>query len=392
MPKKAASGSGSIRRREVVKNGRKYYYWEGRYVAGRNPLTGKPIRKSISGKTQKEVAQKLREVISSGDASAYNPNQGITVAQWLNIWLDEYSGEKKASTVDIYRKWCDCRIIPALGNIKLENLHSYNIQHFYNGLKSEISANTIRSIHALFHCALTQAVRSNIIPKNPADACVLPKAAKREITPVMDEDVSKFFDAIKGHQFEDLYTVDFFTGLRLGEILGLTWDCVDFQTATICVDKQLARIPKGGGAHELRSTKKDNIRYIAVPGVVIECLKKRKAHQEALLAEDPCTFSNSMNLVFTDDTGKHLARETVYQNLKKIYASIGLPNSRFHDLRHSYAVALLEADVDIKTIQSNLGHSNISTTLDVYAHVTQKLKKESADKLENFIKSLRNQP
>ncbi len=96
-----------------------------------------------------------------------------------------------------------------------------------------------------------------------------------------------------------------------------------------------------------------------------------------------------MNLVFTDDTGKHLVGETVYKNLKKIYATIGLPHSRFHDLRHSYAVALLEADVDIKTIQSNLGHYNISTTLNVYAHVPQKLKKDSADKLEAYINSLK---
>lgn len=390
MSKKTASGCGSIRKREVEAGGKKYHYWEGRYVAGRNPLTGRPVRKSVSGKTQKEVAQKLREVVSSGTAGACVLNQGLTVAQWLNIWLRDYPGEKKDSTLAAYRSWCDYRIIPALGNIRLEKLQPYDIQRFYNGLKEQVSAKTVKNVHGILHSALAQAVRSGILQKNPADGCVLPKIVKREITPVMDEDVSRFFAAIRGHQFEDVYTVDFFTGLRLGELLGLTWDCVDFKSATICVDKQLARVPGGGGAHELRSTKKDNVRYIAVPGIVIDCLRHRKARQKSLAAKEPSAFCNPLNLVFTDDSGKHLIGETVYKNLKQIYASIGLPHSRFHDLRHSYAVALLEADVDIKTIQSNLGHSNISTTLDVYAHVTQRLKKDSADKLEAYISGLKN--
>ena len=138
----------------------------------------------------------------------------------------------------------------------------------------------------------------------------------------------------------------------------------------------------------LRSTKKDNIRYIAIPAMIAARLKTIQRHQQTLAAEDPCTYRNDMNLVFTDDTGKHLVGITVYKHLKKIFAKIGIPESRFHDLRHSYAVALLEAGVDVKTLQTNLGHSNISTTLDVYAHVTQKLKADSADKLEKFVSGL----
>ena len=388
MPRKAAFGSGTIRKKEMTVNGTKYVYWEGRYMAGRDPLTGKPVRKSITGKTQKEVAQKLREVVSTGAESAYNPNSGITVEKWLNMWITDYAGEKKDSTISNYKTWIDYRIAPALGKIKLENLQSNDIQRFYNGLKKSISAKTIKNIHGVLHSALAQAVRSRIIPYNPADACVLPKVEKRELTPVVDNNLAAFLDAIKGNKFEDVYLVDVFTGMRQGEILGLTWDCVDFNKNQICVNKQLARIRNSGGAHVLRSTKKDNIRYIAIPGIIVDRLKAIQQRQKALAAEEPCTYRNEMNLVFTDDAGKYLVANTVYRNLKKIFAQIGIPESRFHDLRHSYAVALLEADVDVKTLQMNLGHSNISTTLDVYAHVTQKLKTRSAEKLEKFVSDL----
>lgn len=178
MPRKAASGSGTIRKKEIVRNGTKYTYWEGRYMAGRDPLTGKPVRKSITGKTQKEVAQKLREVVSSGADSAYNPNSGITVGKWLNLWITDYAGEKKETTIANYKTWIDYRIAPALGKIKLEHLQTNDIQRFYNGLRGDISAKTIRNIHGILHSALAQAVRSRIIPFNPADACALPRDRK----------------------------------------------------------------------------------------------------------------------------------------------------------------------------------------------------------------------
>lgn len=391
MPRKAASGSGTIRKKEIVRNGTKYVYWEGRYMAGRDPLTGKPVRKSITGKTQKEVAQKLREVVSSGSDSAYNPNSGITLEKWLNLWITDYAGEKKETTIANYKMWIDTRIIPALGKIKLENLQAHDIQRFYNGIKESVSAKTVRNIHGVLHSALAQAVRNRIILFNPSDACALPKVEKREITPVVDDDLTAFLDAIKGHKFEDVYLVDIFTGMRQGEILGLTWDCVDFAKSRICVNKQLVRVRGGNGEHFLRSTKKDNIRYIAIPGIVSDRLKAIREHQRELAAEEPCAYRNDMNLVFTDSTGKYLVEITVYKSLKKVFSSIGLPESRFHDLRHSYAVALLEADVDVKTLQNNLGHSNISTTLDIYAHVTQRLQKDSADKLEKFVSGLQKQ-
>lgn len=391
MPRKAASGSGTIRKKEIIRNGTKYVYWEGRYMAGRDPLTGKPVRKSITGKTQKEVAQKLREVVSSGADSAYNPNSGITVEKWLNLWITDYAGEKKETTIANYKMWIDTRIIPALGKIRLENLQAHDIQRFYNGIKESVSAKTVRNIHGVLHSALAQAVRNRIILYNPSDACVLPKVEKREITPVVDDDLTTFLDAIRGNKYEDVYLVDVFTGMRQGEILGLTWDCVDFAKSRICVNKQLVRVRGGNGEHFLRSTKKDNIRYIAIPGIVSERLKAIREHQRELAAEEPCTYRNDMNLVFTDNTGKYLVEITVYKNLKKVFAGIGLPESRFHDLRHSYAVALLEADVDVKTLQNNLGHSNISTTLDIYAHVTQRLQKDSADKLEKFVSGLQKQ-
>ena len=204
----------------------------------------------------------------------------------------------------------------------------------------------------------------------------------------MDEvQIAAFLEAIKGHPFETLYTVTLFTGMREGKVLGLRWDCVDFESGTILIDKQLQQEKKAGGQYVFASLKNGKTRTITPAPWVVQMLKAHRVRQtEDRLRAGP--MWSDTGLVFTNELGEHLVFSTVYKNFKAIVASIGCPDVRFHDLRHSYAVASIRAGDDIKTVQGNLGHATAAFTLDVYGHVTDQMKRASAERMEGFIKDV----
>ena len=175
--------------------------------------------------------------------------------------------------------------------------------------------------------------------------------------------------------------------MRRGEVLGLTWDCVDLSRGTILINRQLQNIPGKPGEFHLVPTKNGKGRTITAAASVVDLLKRHRAQQNEMRLKAGALWNDS-NFVFTDELGKHLAPSTVYHNYKQIVASIGIPAARFHDLRHSYAVAAIRAGDDIKTVQGNLGHHTAAFTLDVYGHVTEEMKQASADRMEQFIKGV----
>ena len=176
--KRSAAGSGTIRKKTVIRNGKAYTFWEARYTAGFDPGTGKQIQRSISGKTQKEVTQKLKAITAAIDAGTYTAPSKMTVKDWLNVWSTDYlSGVKPATTVS-YRGHIKNHIIPALGAIKLEALEPHIIQNFYNKLgqpekgRPGLSPKTIKDVHGVLHKALQQAVAVG-----PTYALILPISA-----------------------------------------------------------------------------------------------------------------------------------------------------------------------------------------------------------------------
>ena len=393
MARKAAAGTGTIRKKTVTRNGKEYSFWEARYTAGYDPGTGKQIQRSITGKTQKEVAKKLKEATAAIDAGTYTAPSKMTVGQWLDIWQEEYLGAVKHSTQISYRATIKNHLKPNLGAIRLEALVPHQVQGFYNSLSKPVegekqtSAKTIKNIHGVLHRALQQAVMNGYIRSNPCDACVLPKVTKKEIRPLDEDQIGAFLKAIKGHRFEDLYTTTIFTGMREGEVCGLLWDCVDLEKGTVLINKQLQKLRQTGGEHHLVPTKNGKARSITLAPFVIAVLRRVKRKQlEDRLRYGECWQGSGF--VFTDELGQHLKPQVVYRDFKKVVERIGIPNARFHDLRHSYAVAAIKSGDDIKTVQENLGHATAAFTLDVYGHVTDKMKQESANRMEQFIKAL----
>lgn len=410
---KGASGAGTIRKKTVKRNGKEYTYWEARYTTGFDPGTGKQIQRSFSGKTQAEVRKKMQAVAVEIETGTYQEPSKMTLAEWLDIWMTEYLADVKPRTIDSYETTIKTHIKPSLGAVKLQELKSPQIQQFYNALARNgikvpkhdssgkvvkkngktvyetipMSPKTIKNVHGVLHKALQQAVEIDYIRVNPANACKLPRVQKAEIKPLDSDEIAQFLRVISGHRFENVYIVTLFTGMREGEVLGLTWDCIDFENSTITIKRQLMRV-RGKRTYTLATPKNGKSRCIKAAATVMRVLKQEWVKQAEARLCAGSLWDNPFNLVFTNEVGRNLSAQTVYLHFKKLAEEAGVPAARFHDLRHSYAVAALQSGDDIKTVQENLGHFSASFTLDVYGHVTEQMKQASADRMEQFIRAV----
>ena len=381
---KNAKGTGSIRKRP---DGR----WEGRYTIGRDPVTGKQKQKSVYGKTQQEVRQKLSQISVEIDEGVYVEPTNMKVSAWLDTWLRDYTGNVKPATYSVYEEHVRVHIKPYVGDVKLTRLAPHMVQAMYNTLLNDrhLSPKSIKNIHGAFHKAMEQAKMLGYLRINPLDAVVTPRVEKKQVNTVTDDALADFLAAIKGNPYELVLFVTAFTGMRQGEVLGLTWDCVDFEKGTLLINKQHNKV-KGDPEHRFSSLKNEKIRVLTAASDVMDALRKQMKRQEQWAAAAGEIWDNRENLVFTTETGRYINNKTLYMNFKRVMKQLGLQNVRFHDLRHTYAVNSLRAGDDIKTVQENLGHATAGFTLSTYAHSTPGMKQESAHRMENFIAGLRN--
>ncbi len=387
----STNGLGSIRKQERKrKDGSIYEYWEGRVTLSYDPSTKQQTVKTFTGATREEVLGKMR---SCGCVPVTEEqSSSLLLEAWLKTWQSEYLEGVKPSTAYLYGQDISLYIVPHLGKYHLDELTTTIVQRFYNQLlhpasgKKPLSPKTIRCVHGVLHQALDQAVNAGELECNPSSSCKLPKVRRKEITPLEDAQIMSFLERIKDHPHEYLYKITLFTGLREGEILGLTWDCVDMKHKTLTVRQQLRREQKKGGQYYFSSTKNDKSRTLALSPSVVRLFCYQKQKQLLMKAAAPNWIET--NLVFTNAKGDHLSYRTVYDCFKRIVKKMGCPELRFHDLRHQYAVIAIKNGDDIKTIQGNLGHATAAFTLDVYGHVTEEMKRDSADRMESYMQAL----
>ncbi len=308
------------------------------------------------------------------------------------------TGDKKYLTVKHYRAQCSTHIVPSLGAVKLSTLAAPQIQAFYNGLlRAGLSPKSVRNVHGILTKCLSTAVQVGYLRNNPASMVTLPKVVKKEIKPLTDEQVRDLLRVSAGDEYEIPLKVILFTGLRESEAIGLTWDCVDFKAGTVTVCKQLQKRPLADGGWVFAPLKNDKTRILKPAPFVMELLARRRKEQaeQRLKAGDiwqDWDSSDGMKsaLVFTTATGSHLSPQTMYLHYKKLAAQIGAPESRVHDLRHTFAVLSLQNGDDVKTVQGNLGHTTAAFTLDVYGHVSEKMKEDSSARMEGYIRAIVN--
>ena len=383
---RAPSGAGSIRRRA---DGR----WEARYTY--SDALGNKKRGSLYAATQRECREKLTAAVKKIDDGVFIKPQRCTLSQWLDRWVSTYCVSLKPATLTGYRSKIENRIKPYIGATQLAALNNVQLQSYYNLLAegsetvAPLSPKSIRNIHAILHKALNQAVVIRLLHENPADHIILPRLQRPTLTPLMDQDVARFMAAIRGDKFERLFLVALFSGLRQSELVGLTWEDVDFDGGTLSVRHQLQ---KDAGCYRfMDETKNGKCRTAVIAPSIVKVLLDQKEEQTKWAEAAGSAWNNTHSLVFTDKNGNHLKHRTIDNHFKAAVKSIGMEHTRFHDLRHSYAINALQAGDNYKSVQEQLGHSSASFTLSTYAAVSNTMRKQSQMCMERVFQESRKE-
>lgn len=389
--KKRSNGEGTIFKRN---DGR----WTGQIMIEMGDDQYK--RKTVYGKSQKEVKEKLEKLKLECRQGRVVETSDMPLEDWLHIWITNYKPNLKITTRESYELYIDTHIKGSdLGKIPLNKLKTTDLQKFYNaklngtykGQKQKLSATTVRYINIIIKSGLKQAVSNRMINENVCDAVVLPKKNKIEIVPLTREEVIKFLNEAKEDRLYALYLLEMMTGLRRGEILGLKWEDIDFEKGRINVIHNLYRInntdENAASKYklELLTPKTETSkRCIPINQFMIEELlnHKRKQEAEKELYKD---CYKDLGMVFSRPNGDYISPREFLRQYQRLLEKAGLERKCFHDLRHTVASLLINANENPKVIQQLLGHSNISTTLDIYAHVMDETMNESVDKLYNQL-------
>lgn len=356
--------------------------------------TGEKKRKSLYAHTQREVLAKKKAFLAALEEGVYTTPTKWTLAGWLSVWAKEYTTNLRNTTIVNYAGVIRNHITPMLGGAKLTALTAPAIQAFYNDLgrptskKKGLSPATINGIHAVLHSALSQAVELGYIKANPASRRKLPPIPKPEINPMDEMMIVQFMEAVRGDAFERILVLDLYTGMRKSELIGLSWDCVNFDEGTLYLYRQL-RYVKGGIGYQFGPLKNGRSRTVHLPQSAIQLLQDQKRAQYEQRLQAGQGWSNPEKLVFTRADGSHVCPNTVYEHFKRIVKGMGIPDLRLHDLRHTYATTSLQAGNNMKEVSESLGHGSIAITADTYMHPSERMRKESAQRMETFMNSLK---
>jgi integrase len=277
-------------------------------------------------------------------------------------------------------------IKPALGRLKLKNLNAMHLQGLYRErLDFGLSGSTVQKIHHVLHKGLRQAVRWNLIPRNPADDVKAPTPTSKEMHPLSAEEARRLLDAAQGDRFEALYVLAVHTGMRRGELLGLKWGDVDLENATVRVRRTLTRIDNGRRLALGPPKNKKSRRTVRLTERAVEALR---SHLERQLEEIEALgdLYKDQGLVFTTEAGTPINPSNLRQrSLASLLKRAGLPQITFHDLRHTCASLLFQKNVHPKFVQELLGHASVAITLDTYSHMLPGMGGEAADAMGEVL-------
>lgn len=366
-------GEGSIYKRK-----------DGRWVASISVEGNR--RKYFYGDTRREVQEALKKALHEQQQGtlATAPQQLMRV--YLENWLEQvYKPTVRLTTFNMYRSVVHHHLIPAFGHIPVQKLAADKIQAYYaQKLKEGLAPSTINLIHAPLRKALENAVKWGLVSRNVAKLVTLPRVEQYEAKVLTVEQAHKLIEVACGSRMEGLLIVALTTGLRRGELLALRWSDIDLEKGTLYVRHTMSRIP-GYGYVEGEPKTKSSKRMIMLPAVAIEALKKHREYQEQERVKAGEKWQEQ-GIVFSNRYGDFINPEAVLDALHRLLKEAGLPRMRFHDLRHSAATISLVAGVHLKVVQERLGHSRISTTMDIYSHVLPSMQQEAVDKIEGVFR------
>jgi len=364
MSKRRGNGEGSIYKRN---DGR----WVGQYLV--HTAKG-PKYSYLYGKTRREVDEKLTKAKAERNGGLVFDAGALTLAEYMERWLRESARNRlRPKTYKDYEGLTRVHIVPALGHVKLKKLTPLHVQQFYGAkLEAGLSKRTVEYIHTVLHSALKQAVRWELVPRNVTDAVDPPRPERKE-RPTFNLDQARIFlESARGDRWESLYVLAIQTGMRRGELFGLRWDDLDLDNGWLHVKQALA---PGGKSFNAPKTAKGR-RKIRLTPVAVEALKRHKIAQNEERLRQGSSWRDH-GLVFCSSVGTPMNPDNfVKRSYKPLLKRAGLPQISFHDLRHTFA-SLMMPNEHPKIVQEMLGHSRISTTLDIYSHLSQDMQEEA---------------
>ncbi|HEU5376559.1 MAG TPA: site-specific integrase [Ktedonobacteraceae bacterium] len=344
---------------------------------------GKRITKY--GKTKKEAKEKLDAYLADLRAGKVVMGPKQTVERYLTHWLEDERRLRIAlTTLMRYRSSLKVHIIPALGHIELSKLSREHVQSFYADLlDGGLAPASIRRVHSLLSSALKDAVRHEIIARNPCQYVTLPRGEDFQAKALTQEEAARLIEVARGHRLWFLILMAMTTGARLGELLALRWVDLNEETGKLRIGRSVARV-QGVGRIEKAPKTKSGRRPVRLPQVILRSLEAQRDYIRGVrLAAGPCWKDH--DLVFPNRVGDHMDHWVVLRSFKQLVEKAGLPVMRFHDLRHSAATLLLAAGVNVKVVQEMLGHADIRTTLGMYGHVLPDMQKDASDKMDDLF-------
>jgi integrase len=415
MAKRRANGEGTITKRK-----------DGRYQAAAYVYRpdGTRARKFVYGKTREEVANQLIEMQDLTRKGLPAITSAMPVGDYLAHWLTRIAPTRlKPATLASYEPMVRLYITPALGRKRLNRLNPTDIRKFLADFenaclcclrgvdkaraieereccaigkccKRRPSPRTVQYTHAVLRSALQQAVREELIVRNVARIVETPKVPHAEVRPLDRGEALLLLKAANSHRLHALWHLLVATGLRRGEVLGLTWADIDLTARQLRVRRNLQRLNKGllfGTPKTARS-----LRTIALPASCVAQLKRHKVEQESERAQagqdwEPYTFQPD-GLIFTTPTGRAIDPRGLNRMLTVLCRNAHVRSIRVHDLRHTAASLMLAEGVAVRTIMETLGHANISMTMDTYGHVMETTLRDAADRMDRALGATNETP
>ena len=373
---------------KTMQRSRKDGHWEGRYTAGYDPETGKRVTKSVLGRTQAEVKEKLKSAIGESQRLDISKAGNYTVATWVQTWYEVYAEPRiRPNAREYYTNYIENHIVSGIGKIMLDKLTTIQIQRFYNNLQKNdrvqrkgypelkdksLSPWVVRGVHTLLSNCLDQAVAERLILANPAQGCKLPKLEKKEMCILTQEKIGMYLAEAERRGLLAAFYLELTTGLRRGDLLALLWTDLNAEGRTISVTKQVNRIK---GELLVNSPKTQNsVRTLAIPQQAVELLiEEHKKHPG-----NPYMFpSPKTGTMYNPDAFRRIH--------DKILKAIEAEHVRFNDMCHLFATLSLKNGVDVKTLSGALGHYSAGFTLNTYTHATAQMKQDAADTIGAVI-------
>ncbi|MFT4107869.1 MAG: site-specific integrase [Lacrimispora sp.] len=360
--------------------------WWARITVGKD-AEGKQKRKAFYGKTRKEVQEKLTAALNDINTDNYIDPSKMTLEQWLTTWMRDYRAQYVKPETYVNNESCIRKhIIPVLGKVALKDIRRDMTQKIITDMVAEgYGHSRISDVYLVLHMALNVAVDNGLIAKSPAERLKLPPKKKQEARVLTVEEQEKVIEKLRESTSGDYLELILYTGMRIGEILALTWDDIDFEEKILSVNKSLSKwIILPDGSRKLQKgfgtpKSKSGFRKIPLIPEAIVLLKNAEEKQKQKLMVSG--FENINNLVFCSARGRFIDRSDAYGVLKHACEKAKILGVHPHTLRHSFATRGLEQGIPLKIMQEILGHSTISMTADIYTHVLPDAKTDSMMKL-----------